>query len=144
MKLAVLFLSLFIFTACSNADAGRLFENYLWQKRLLVIFTPDSNNTPFQEQITELATDPAGLKERDILIWQITANKSVKVGETYKAHLASAPFYREYGVSEKEFTVLLIGKDGEVKLQRDQPIQRDTLFETIDAMPMRQREMGKR
>ena len=40
------------------------------------------------------------------------------------------------------FEVLLVGKDGGVKLRQETPLSVDDLFATIDAMPMRQREMA--
>jgi len=39
--------------------------------------------------------------------------------------------------------VLLIGKDGGVKLRSKAPIAPRTLVETIDAMPMRQDELQR-
>ena len=42
---------------------------------------------------------------------------------------------------EKEYQNLLIGKDGGVKLKNNSPISNIKIFNTIDAMPMRQREM---
>jgi hypothetical protein len=41
------------------------------------------------------------------------------------------------------FEVLLIGKDGGVKLRQQEPVGTDVLFAVIDAMPMRRQEMGK-
>ena len=40
--------------------------------------------------------------------------------------------------------VLLIGKDGGVKLRSTEPVSTDELFALIDSMPMRRREMEER
>jgi hypothetical protein len=40
--------------------------------------------------------------------------------------------------------VLLVGKDGGVKLSSSSPLSASTLFGTIDAMPMRIDEMRRR
>jgi hypothetical protein len=54
----------------------------------------------------------------------------------------SADFYQTYGVERDEFVVILIGKDGGEKLRKTGEIlPTDLLFATIDAMPMRQREI---
>ena len=47
---------------------------------------------------------------------------------------------RQYLTSENEFTLLLLGKDGEVKLIVSRASLVD-IFSVIYAMPMRQREM---
>ena len=41
----------------------------------------------------------------------------------------------------KPFTLILVGKDGTEKLRSHKAVEVETLFETIDAMPMRIREM---
>jgi len=40
--------------------------------------------------------------------------------------------------------VILIGKDGELKLRKELPVELSEIFSVIDAMPMRQREMRER
>lgn len=41
------------------------------------------------------------------------------------------------------FEVLLIGKDGGVRLRQPRPITPEALFAKIDAMPMQRREMSE-
>ena len=56
--------------------------------------------------------------------------------------LETAAALRErYAVPEGAFAVVLIGKDGGEKERYDKPVQPDVLYEVIDAMPMRRREM---
>jgi len=52
-------------------------------------------------------------------------------------------FYESFDVAKGNFAVILIGKDGTKKLRQSSPLETDTLFSVIDAMPMRQREMRK-
>jgi hypothetical protein len=40
------------------------------------------------------------------------------------------------------FTVVLVGKDTTEKLRQNEVLTAEALFETIDAMPMRQQEMS--
>ena len=44
-------------------------------------------------------------------------------------------------LSIRGFEILLVGKDGGVKLRSPAPVSTRDLFALIDAMPMRQREM---
>ena len=46
--------------------------------------------------------------------------------------------------SRAAFEVLLIGKDGGVKLRRDKPVAAFEITALIDTMPMRQDEMRRR
>lgn len=49
-----------------------------------------------------------------------------------------------YGVSEDLFALILVGKDGGVKLTRNEPIALDRIFALVDSMPMRRREIRER
>ncbi len=48
------------------------------------------------------------------------------------------------GLRADRFGVALIGKDGSKALSRTKPITTLSLFEAIDAMPMRRQEMKQR
>ena len=47
----------------------------------------------------------------------------------------------EYNSRNTSFLVILIGKDGGVKIKDTKPLSSDRLFALIDGMPMRQQEM---
>ena len=49
--------------------------------------------------------------------------------------------YDRFSVGPGEFRVVLVGKDGTEKRRDPEPVTARSLFDTIDAMPMRQREM---
>jgi hypothetical protein len=49
-----------------------------------------------------------------------------------------------FQISREGFEILLIGKDGTVKLRSDKPVSSEDLFALIDSMPMRKREMRNR
>jgi hypothetical protein len=53
----------------------------------------------------------------------------------------SAGAFRE---AEGSFEVVLLGLDGRVKLRQDKLLNCDRLYNTIDRMPMRQRELKSR
>ncbi len=55
---------------------------------------------------------------------------------------AAARGLRErFDVPRGAFRVVLVGKDGTEKRRAPKPVPARSLFDTIDAMPMRQREM---
>jgi hypothetical protein len=50
---------------------------------------------------------------------------------------------QRFGISPGAFTVVLVGKDGGVKLKRADRVALGDIFGLIDSMPMRQHEMLK-
>jgi hypothetical protein len=84
-----------------------------------------------------------GLNERDmVVILVITSAVSLK--EKPAARVSAVELRDAYGVLPHEFQVVLIGKDGGVKLRQEEPISLADLFALIDSMPMRRQEMGQR
>ena len=56
---------------------------------------------------------------------------------------AAAAARLRFHIAPDAFVVILLGKDGGEKLRSDQPIAYEALRDTIDAMPMRQKEMSE-
>lgn len=79
-------------------------------------------------QRTLLRQDAAALHERDVVVEALTpAEAAARPALDVDPHLA--------------FAVLLVGRDGNVKLRRDTPVAAREITALIDTMPMRQAEM---
>ena len=50
----------------------------------------------------------------------------------------------QFDIAKSKFTLVLVGKDGGVKLRRDGHVKMADIFDLIDSMPMRQNEMRQR
>ena len=62
--------------------------------------------------------------------------------ETQPLMAAAARRLRDrFDVPDDAFRVVLVGKDGTEKRREAEPVSARSVFDTIDAMPMRQREM---
>ncbi len=91
-------------------------------------------------------------KRSDLSVLQGTTSETRPGGQTGENRLANLPLNKEQGISlRKKFSimpgqhmVILIGKDGELKLRKQLPVELSEIFSVIDAMPMRQREMRER
>ena len=95
--------------------------------RIVLIF--GNNTTLVQRQLVLLQKDSSGLAERDLIV------KQVKPGDN---------LYQTYDIIFNEpFTVILIGKDGGEKYRSANILTTNHLFTIIDAMPMRQAEIGR-
>ena len=98
--------------------------------RVLVVSAPDAADAGLKAQRAALGPQRGGLAERDLVVLEA-------VGESPEARVLRA----DLGLPPGRFRAVLVGKDGGAKLASDAPIPPQTLFATIDAMPMRRNEM---
>jgi hypothetical protein len=134
--------ALLVFAATGGyaLDATRLMPELTWEKRVLLVFAPDRQDAELRRQNTMLAAIGDGLVERDMIVIRAFADDHVAVDGHIHAQSASS-FYRRFEVDRDEFRVILVGKDGGVKLDRNLAVSGDDLFALIDSMPMRRYEM---
>ena len=104
-----------------------------WNSRVLLLFAPDANNSQLVQQKEMLDNQAAGIKDRDLKVFEITG------------HLPSDQQLRDrFHVKTDSFAVVLIGKDGSKKLKHSETTDPSDLFKLIDSMPMRKDEMRQR
>lgn len=117
-------------------------SRYHGRNRVLLVLSPTTGSGCVARQREALASAQAGLRERGVVvIWAAGSTVTVEGGERL-LDLDSRSLAYAYGVKPGEaFQALLIGKDGTVKLRVGEPVPAERLFELIDGMPMRQREM---
>lgn len=124
-----------------SADAGM--GKYRWKNRPLVVFAASASDPRFRQQMGIVSRGRSGLRDRDMVVIRV-------VGDTVTTRLGRGPglsaaaLRRRYGVKPGQFRALLVGKDTGVKISSAQPLSLKRLFVTIDAMPMRRREMRQR
>lgn len=138
----LLILGLILSAHLVNGQSDML-EQYQWKNRLILLFGPASESL-VEEQITELEKDPAGIKDRDLLIFHVDGDEVSFIGKSSNSKLSAHRLRNRYDTSEDEFRYILIGKDGGVKLNKKEFVPNKDLYSIIDAMPMRQREMRER
>lgn len=117
------------------------FEGARWSRRLLVL-TAEGPEAAVQRGL--LAGEQQGLEERDLTVLQVGAEVDYVAGVHGTDPLPPATaFGQRFGLPDRNFQVVLVGKDGGVKLRRDEPLAPRDLWAVIDAMPMRMREMRR-
>lgn len=119
-------------------------ERYAWSNRLLLIFSPRLDDPRLLAQNQTLAAAAAGLAERELRIIRIFPDAPVSVDGLRQESVSAASLYRDFDLAPERFAVLLIGKDGSLKMMSGQPVESIEVFDLIDAMPMRQLEMQSR
>lgn len=125
----------------NSLAADGLLEGYTWQNRLLLVFAPEADDPRLQAQNEILATVKSDLLERDLVILRLLPDPPVTIDKLPVAGSEAAAIYRDFAIDRRAFAVLLIGKDGGVKLNRDSAVSGNTIFDLIDSMPMRQWEI---
>jgi len=92
----------------------------------------------------ELESRTEGVLDRDLIILEIFENERSRLGDLFLTDDAVEKLKDLFGVKQDRFQVILVGKDGTVKLRSDKPVNAPELFGLIDAMPMRQDEMRRK
>jgi hypothetical protein len=125
-----------------DVDAADL-SRYRWRHRLLLIFSPASQTPAFQELGRELQQLREGVADRDLIVFSLLGDGPSRAGEAVLNRQEAETLRRQFRVKDDEFRVVLIGKDGMVKLS-EPAVQLSDIFALIDSMPMRQQEMQER
>jgi hypothetical protein len=118
-----------------NLDALR------WKNRVLVLFSPSESGASFQAQKQSFFSSVQGVAERDLVIMEILEQGLSRAGKQVLSEKSVRDIRKRLGVQKGSFQVLLIGKDGGVKLRSSEPVSMKDLFGLLDSMPMRQQEM---
>ena len=79
--------------------------------------------------------------DRDLVVLRLLPDSEPDIDNQPAIGVDSASIYRDFAVEPGDFRLLLIGKDGTLKLSSDSPVSTGRLFDLIDSMPMRQWEM---
>ncbi len=103
-----------------------------WRQRVLLVCAPTAADAQLRRQRALLTAARSGLTERDLLVRELLLPDLSAADRQYLQRL---------GAGSAAFQVLLIGKDGGVKRRDTAPVKPETLFGTIDQMPMRRQEM---
>ena len=128
-----------------NAIAEPLdLSQFQWKHRLLFIFAPNRSHPLFVSLHNALSAQKAGAADRDLVIFEIFDSDPSSMNSKYLASNSALSLRNRYSVNPGEFTVLLVGKDGGIKLKRQDEIRLEDLFALIDSMPMRREEIRQK
>lgn len=107
-------------------------SKYKWKKRPVIVYAPDDATELLTRQRSLWSGEAGRMGERDIelIVWK---GRDALPGKARQ----------RYEIDPEKFTVLLIGKDGGVKLREHAPVGPKRIHALIDSMPMRQEEMRR-
>jgi hypothetical protein len=99
--------------------------------RKLLLFAT-GNCAVLKQQTDSFEAQKSGMKERDIVI------------ELFCISEATSNKFTTWKVpADKDFTLILAGRDGGEKFRSYKPVSAAAIFNIVDAMPMRIQEMKK-
>jgi len=128
----------------SGASAGDdETARFRWQNRVLLVFSPTPALPAYQSLAYDLTRNQDGVRERDLVVFLLFGDGESRLGEEVLSAERTENLRRRFDVKADEYKVVLVGKDGLVKLSSDTVTLTD-LFVVIDAMPMRRLEMRDR
>ena len=105
-------------------------EQFKWKARPVIVFAESPLDTAFETQLEYFAARIDEVTERDIVVLVDTD--------------PNTPTDLREKLRPRGFMLVLIGKDGSVKLRKPFPWDMRELGRVIDKMPMRQREISER
>ncbi len=116
-------------------------DQFKWENRVLLIFAEDSDSDMYQAQIKSLHSHQEGLTERDLIIFSVFDQECSNLDGNEIDDISAERIRNDFSDQKEAYSIFLIGKDGGVKLHKNQLLDIDELFNAIDRMPMRKREM---
>lgn len=105
-------------------------NEYLWIKRVIVVFADTPNDPRFVEQMALLDDDVTGLLTRDFVV--ITDTDPSETSDLRRR------------LRPRDFSLVLIDKDGGVKLRRPDTTNMREIRRSVDKWPTRQQEIRDR
>ena len=116
------------------------------EKRVLLLFSKSRSLSTLDRFVDLLRERRPDLEERDMVVL-VTAGSDPTysaIGYTSLPSGANRDLRRRFEPQRSGLTVVLVGKDGTEKARFRSVVDPDAIFALVDAMPMRQREIGER
>jgi hypothetical protein len=137
-------ISLVLIASSPNAKETTMYlSQFQWKNRLLFLFAPNRSHPLFDVLQKSIAVQQAEVTDRDLVIFEILETGSSRMDTSDFDPQMAQSLRDKFDVSPGQFALILVGKDGSVKLNRQEQTRLEDIFALIDSMPMRRQEMEK-
>jgi hypothetical protein len=119
-------------------------SQFQWKNRLLFLFAPNGNHPLFKNLQSQIMAQKAEVEDRDLVVFEVLAQDSSRMNTTSLDRQQADSIRDHFAVPRNIFSLILVGKDGGIKLKRNDQVDLGAVFELIDSMPMRQDEMRQK
>lgn len=117
-------------------------SKFRWKNRVVIAFAPTADVPEYAAFRRAWDAQEDDVKDRDLILLTVPEQGDKYVGDARLSARQASRLRRKFQLESGRVTFILIGKDGTVKLRQSE-LQLPTLFDVIDAMPMRQAEMAR-
>lgn len=122
-----------------NAYGGTL-DGYLFDTRPVLLFTTSTDSTKYKEQLAALSEYECEFYTRDLEVLKVFNERESIIDGTALTTEEVSFLKDELEVGPYNDLLVLVGKDGRVKLRAQMPFKPSDLIRLVDSMPMRQVE----
>ena len=123
-----------MFMQTSEAQSINTFK---WKNRILILMDSEGNSDILNQQLKAFDNLEDEIKERDLILFCFDGSYLLDSSQRKTSYQLSSNIDSDFQ------GVLLIGKDGGIKLKRPFITDPKIIFDTIDSMPMRKAEMKR-
>ena len=138
----------FIFLALLIFDTDDIMpmdlDQFQWKNRLLFLFAPDNDHPLLKNLQSEISAHWDEVKDRDLVVFEILEKDISRMNATQLDRPVADSIRNRFGAPQHKFTLLLVGKDGGIKMKRHDQANLKEVFDLIDSMPMRKNEMRQK
>ena len=118
-----------VLLAASATASVDVLRDYLWTNRVIVTFSANESAPERLLLLRQIAQHPCEFRKRDLVHIDLIS------GSVDYQSLS-----QRFAMDGKDFKLVLIGKDGKIKLHTT-AVSLEDIFALIDTMPMRKKEM---
>ena len=119
-------------------------SQFQWKNRLLFLFAPNRIHPLFDALQKSIAIDQAEVADRDLVVFEILESGPSRMDMTDLDPQVAQSLRDKLEVPRGRFSIILVGKDGGIKLNRQEQTRLKDIFGLIDSMPMRREEMRQK
>ncbi|KAA0100061.1 DUF4174 domain-containing protein [Mycolicibacterium sp. P1-18] len=143
LRLALVLIGVVVSTILGSVTAAAAeLGDYRWERRPLLVFAPKDDDPRLVETLRRVDASRCDFVSRDMVLGVVVAQGNGTLdGQALDAG-QSRRLMSQFGIDEDAFGVVLIGKDGGEKWRTNQVPDVRTIYDVVDGMPMRSREMN--
>lgn len=129
-----------------NALDAQSFDKHKWENRVILLVTDKHSSNEYEKQIEEFIGEQEALEERKMLIYTVFPNQLyLNFPETGETEIIKEEenLFEQFKKYKSPVNVVLIGLDGQVKMNNSEFTELSEIVDLVDSMPMRKSEMQK-
>jgi hypothetical protein len=96
-------------------------SDFRWENRIVIIFSDSETDSLYREQLSNIEGSEDGFLERDIITFHIFRDGNSRLGTEILHNATVRTIRKKFAEDNPDFRLLLLGKDGGVKLQKKTP-----------------------